>query len=174
MFGDSLLVAPISTPTDNKTGLAFKQVWLPTAGNASWMNWIDGVAVSSPKTHWNSSEIPIFVRASHGQGAVIPLRTLNSTFTPFVDPLIWVTWNPSVIESAARYTLYEDDGEGLEYEQPSNDTCSTTNVFLDAGSTGHDSIKFVIEPSDGSFKLVMKCHMRRSHLALQKRNTFEN
>ena len=114
MFGDSILVSPVSSPSNNATGLAHKSVWLPDRNATSWLNW-DGTAVGpSPRSQWAKHEIPAFVQSRGGAGAIVPMRTANSTFTAFADPLVWATWLPSPLSTthAAVAELYEDAGDG--------------------------------------------------------------
>ena len=75
----------------------------------------DGTAVGpSPRSQWAKHEIPAFVQSRGGAGAVVPMRTANSTFTAFADPLVWATWLPSPLSTthAAVAELYEDAGDG--------------------------------------------------------------
>ena len=127
-------------------------VWLPTSGNTSWLSWLDGLPVAMAKSHWFANEIPIFIRSSDGGGAIVPLRTSASTYSSFADPMIWAIWTNNALHSTANYTLYEDSGDGLDYQSPSNGTFSTTDVLLGAGSGGPTSVAFVVQPAVGTFR----------------------
>ena len=173
MFGDSILVSPVSSPSDNATGLAHKAVWLPDANATSWLNW-DGTAVGpSPRSQWAKHEIPAFVQSRGGAGAIVPMRTANSTYTAFVDPLVWATWLPSPLSTAhaAVAELYEDAGDGTrdslllawpnsssdytrmssgrEYEDPTNTAHATTEAALRSSEAG--TVHLVVQPTSGKF-----------------------
>ena len=86
-----------------------------------WLNWMDGTPVgSTPPTAWLPSQIPVFVAA----GTIVPMRTMNSTYSAFVDPLVWATWT-SPGTNAGDYELYEDAGDGIEYENAPRGAGST-------------------------------------------------
>lgn len=154
MFGDSILVSPVVSSSDNATGLANKTVWLPKVnGNGdetAWLDFVTGAPVSTAKTQWTVEEIPAFVKSVKGAGAIVPMRTMNSTYSAFADPLVWSSWVPPKLGGAASYELYEDAGEGREYEDPTNTAHATTEATLrPAGATA--AIQFEIKAAVGSF-----------------------
>lgn len=73
MFGPSMLVAPIVTPRDPKTGLGSVNVWLPPG---EWIDFFTGLRYEGDRTvpmHRPLEEIPVLVKA----GAVVPLAGEN-------------------------------------------------------------------------------------------------
>lgn len=154
MFGDSILVSPVVSASANTTGLASKVVWFPdlTSGaeshssvSSGWVNFIDGKPASTSKTKWEATEIPAFVKP----GAIIPMRTMNSTYTSFADPLIWALWVSAAMPNvSSNYELYEDAGDGREYEDPNNSAHATTGAALKARQK---LISFEVQATRGSY-----------------------
>eukprot|EP01052_Picozoa_sp_SAG31_P013088 SAG31_NODE_780_length_12148_cov_7.369295_1_plen_290_part_00 len=154
MFGESILVSPVVSAGDNETGLAEKNVWLPTTADINssedtaddgWVNFVDGTPASAAGTKWGPSEIPAFVRP----GSIVPMRTMNSTYRAFADPLIWTIWVPPTVPALkSSYQLYEDAGDGREYEDPRNTAHATTAVTLNVQAK---TISFEVDASRGSF-----------------------
>ena len=60
---------------------------------------------------FGKGDIPVLVEA----GSIVPMRNMNSTYSAFTDPLVWVAWVGGDGEIATKTTLYEDAGDGLEY-----------------------------------------------------------
>ena len=160
MFGDSILVSPVVSHGDNVTHLANKTVWLPHTDGASWLDFVTGALVATvacpqrcgqpnaqraAQTQWKAEEIPAFVKSVNGAGAIVPMRTMNSTYAAFADPLIWASWLPPALSASASYHLYEDAGDGREYEDASNTAHATTATTLaGAGKTVHFEIKAAV------------------------------
>ncbi len=69
MFGDDLMVAPVTVPSDPMTGCANVEVWIPPG---KWTNWFTGRTYEGPRIARllvPLEDIPLFVR----DGAVIPM-----------------------------------------------------------------------------------------------------
>lgn len=69
MFGDDLLVAPVTEPGDPMTGCANVEVWIPPG---KWTNWFTGRTYEGPRIARllvPVEDIPLFVR----EGAIIPM-----------------------------------------------------------------------------------------------------
>lgn len=139
MFGDSMLVAPITAPASEETSLAGKTVWLPPG---TWIEWFTGSVLTGPARFERSfalSEIPVYVKA----GAVIPMQPkMKNTGEKSVDPLILSVF-PQASGSAQ---VYEDQGNSLEYK---NNVCAWTEVRHARQQDG--KIKIEILPSRGSY-----------------------
>ena len=101
MFGEHILVAPVTSPTSNVTGKATLSVWFPPSSSL-WVDFTTGEPVDGSKNVWTKSEIPAFVEA----GTVIPMRDSNKT-------IVWTAWLGG--ESSGTGTLYDDAGDGLDY-----------------------------------------------------------
>ena len=110
LFGDSLLVAPITTPVDD-SAVAAQSVWLPPG---TWIEWFTGATIEGPakvERRFGLEEIPVYVKA----GAIVPMQPkMRYTREKPVDPLI-LTIFPGANTGATR--VYEDDGAGLGYKQ---------------------------------------------------------
>ena len=115
MLGSQLLVAPVV-----RRGARQKNVYLP---DGSWIDYRD------KKTRYNGnqwttveaplSDIPLFVRA----GSILPtMPVMNYTDEHPVYPLTFEVF-PASEGQVAQYTLYEDDGVTLGYQQ---DECLRT------------------------------------------------
>ena len=110
LFGNDLLVAPVTRPVNPVSGCAEVQVWLPPG---AWTNWFSGRTYTGPvlvPLQVALDEIPLFVRS----GAVIPMQPkMRRTSEKPVDPLILHIW-PG--ESGGTY-VYEDDSETVGYQK---------------------------------------------------------
>jgi len=139
MFGDSLLVAPITAAASEETKLATKTVWLP---EGTWVEWFTGATLKGPG-HFDRSfalnEIPVYVKA----GSVIPMQPkMQHTGEKPVDPLIL-----SVFAQAPGSTrVYEDQGNSLGYKK---DECAWTEIRHSRQPDGR--LKIDILPIRGSY-----------------------
>ncbi|MGB6122447.1 MAG: TIM-barrel domain-containing protein, partial [Bacteroidota bacterium] len=110
MFGDDLLVAPITEPVSPKTMAAEKTLWLP---ESNWVEWFTGSRFKGPTVLTRSfaiDEIPLYVRA----GSIIPMQPkMNRTSERPVDPLILTVFSGD--SGATR--VYEDEGNSLGYQR---------------------------------------------------------
>ncbi|MGI9103063.1 MAG: TIM-barrel domain-containing protein [Terriglobales bacterium] len=85
MFGDDMLVAPVTAELSLTDELAHETVWLPPG---TWIEWFTGAVLQGPakmERNFGLDEIPVYVRA----GAIIPEqpKMLHTGERP-VDPLI--------------------------------------------------------------------------------------
>lgn len=113
MFGDDILVAPISEMVGVNASVN-ATMWVPPGG---WTRW-DGSSptpLTGPTTYSSSyaaSQIPLLVRA----GAIIPLKDpLLNVSAPMPD-LTWVVW-PTMGGRDLDAFVYEDDGASLDFER---------------------------------------------------------
>jgi alpha-glucosidase (family GH31 glycosyl hydrolase) len=102
MFGDRLMVAPITTPVDPATLLGAVKAWLPDGG---WIDIFTGLTYRGGTTgylHRDLDSIPVLARA----GAIVPLTPL--------DRVMCGTANPDALElrvyagADGGFTLAED------------------------------------------------------------------
>lgn len=118
LFGNDLLVAPITTPVSPDTMLATKSIWLPPG---EWFEWFTGTRLQGParvRRQFAIDEIPVYVKA----GAIIPMQPqLRNSGQKPVNPLI-LTIFPGL---AGDTRVYEDEGNTLGYQQ---DICAYTPV----------------------------------------------
>ena len=108
MFGDNMLVYPITSPADN--GISTQKVWLP-AGN-DWYEVQTGTTLKGGQTverRFQLDEYPLYVKA----GSILPLydhvKNLRGNDYP-----VSVTVYPG---KEGRFSMYEDNGNDKDYEQ---------------------------------------------------------
>ncbi len=113
VFGSNMIVDPVVTPIDNKTGVASQSVWLPPG---DWVEWQSGTRLHGPvevKRNFSIRQIPVYVRA----GAIVPeAPPMQYTSQKPVDPLI-VNVFPLADGQSSTYSLYEDAGDSRAYER---------------------------------------------------------
>ena len=112
LFGDKLLVAPVTSPIDSASGLASESIWLP---QGEWIEWSTGKHFqgSAQMTRkFSIREIPVYAQA----GAIVPMAPkMRHTGERPVDPLI-VNVFPLGSARKSSYTLYEDSGSARDYQ----------------------------------------------------------
>ena len=112
MFGDNMIVAPVTSAIDKASGLATEQVWLPPG---EWIEWDTGRHFDGPTEltrRFSIRETPVYLRA----GAIVPMAPkMRYTSEKPLDPLI-VTVFPLPSGQKSSYTLYEDSGKAREYQ----------------------------------------------------------
>jgi len=112
MFGDNMIIAPVTSPIDKASGLAAEKIWLPVG---EWIEWDTGRHFTGPtevSRRFSIRETPVYVRA----GAIVPMAPkMSYTGEKPVDPLI-LTVFPQTTTKKSFYTLYEDSGKGREYQ----------------------------------------------------------
>jgi alpha-glucosidase (family GH31 glycosyl hydrolase) len=131
-FGDAMLVAPVV----DSSGV--RDVYLPPG---EWVEYFSGLRRSGNTTLRVASSLetfPLFIRA----GSIIP-RQPDMAYTDQkpLDSLIVDIYAPG----NAGFTLYEDDGQSLDYER--GKYARTPIVWEELGTTG----KVTIGPSEGTF-----------------------
>lgn len=106
MFGDHLLVAPITMPGVGPRKVAWQVVWFPPG---EWFNFFTGEKYTGPSTQIVAADIdefPLFARA----GAPIPMQAFKERMTSTsLDPLVIRCFLGSR-HSWDAFALYEDDG----------------------------------------------------------------
>jgi len=106
MFGQSLLVAPVTTPVVTEV-----PVYLPKS--TGWYDFWTGEKVDGGQTIQASApldQIPLFVRA----GSILPVgKVIQHTQQQFMDTLEIRVYTGA----DARFDLYSDEGDTYHYEQ---------------------------------------------------------
>lgn len=107
LFGDLLLVAPITTPGKGDNKIAAQTVWFPEGD--TWYDWFSGKAYpggQKPGVAKGLDEFPLFARG----GWIIPMQPY--TPRPATEPLdeLVLRCYPGADGADNTYTLYEDDG----------------------------------------------------------------
>jgi hypothetical protein len=112
VFGESMLVAPITASAEPVTQQSEQSVWLP---EGEWVEADTGRMLHGDQIvteAFTLSEIPIYERA----GAIVPMQPpMEYTGQKPVDPLI-VSVAPRGSDGSSSYTLYEDGSDGRAYE----------------------------------------------------------
>ena len=106
LFGDDILVAPVTAP--GKEGYATVKVWLP---EGKWYEWQTGTMLDGGRTVERTfalDEYPVYVRA----GAILPMygdtvKNLNANDEEILLPLF-----PG---GSGEFSLYEDNGDDKRY-----------------------------------------------------------
>lgn len=126
LFGDAMLVSPVSRPILRDSMLVPKTVWLPPG---EWYEWDTGTRLTGGTTLtrcFSLDEIPVYLRA----GAVIPMQPpMKNSSERAADPLI-LAIAPGDTGSTE---VYEDEGNTVGYKR---DRCARTPVSqkMDGGS----------------------------------------
>lgn len=144
-FGTELLVQPMVHPTDHETGYTTEKSWIP-AGN--WYDFDNGaVRHGGPKGHYTTISRPIDRQGVLAKaGAIVPMAL--DTGDNCID-------NPETLEILVfpgqdnTYTLFEDGGEGFDYE---NGVCLRTEISL---SWKDEAVTLEVRPS-GDLSVVPK------------------
>jgi len=108
MFGEDLLVSPVTEPLDSLSLLAEREVWLP---DGEWYEWYAGARLDGGEAVVRSfalDEIPIYARA----GAVIPMAPPRLRVGDLPSDTIVLTLIPGA-DGGTR--LYEDAGNDEGY-----------------------------------------------------------
>lgn len=138
MFGNDMLIMPITTPAVNDLSTA--KVWLPTGSD--WYEWSTGTLLKGGQTierKFLINEYPIYVKA----GAIIPM------YDETVKNLQENTNNLVLrIFPGADYTtkLYEDDGNNDDYKNS-----AFTFTTIQSKRKTDNSLEISILPREGSF-----------------------
>ena len=141
IFGDQMLVAPVTAPAETASGLAKESVRLP---KGEWIEWPTGKHLTGPAAAERSFSIeqtPVYLRA----GAIVPMQPpMRYTGEKPVDPQIVNVW-PLAPGTASSYSVYEDSGVSVEYQR---------GVFartpIKATQTG-DRLRVEIGPVEGGY-----------------------
>jgi alpha-glucosidase (family GH31 glycosyl hydrolase) len=141
LFGDNLLVAPITTPGEGTNKVAQQAVWFPPG---EWYDWFSGQRFSGERTEIVSADInqfPLYVRG----GAPIPLQPYSPRMTTAPLTNLIVRCFPGPDGQSATATLYEDDGVTTGYVRGE---CSRTDLrYHHSGNT----VTVFVSPAKGSY-----------------------
>ena len=146
VFGEQLLVAPITVPADKTSGLATESVWLPPG---QWIEWPTGKHLTGPVSvdrSFSIDQTPVYLRP----GAIVPMEPpMRYTGEKPVDPLIVNVW-PLEPGASSTYSVYEDSGHSVDYQHG-----VYTRMPIRASQTS-DTFKVEIGPVEGSFDGMLK------------------
>ena len=142
-FGSELMVAPITQPRNENSGLAKVDVWLPAG---SWFDMFTGLHYASKKgrkmqMHRQLDTVPVLAKA----GAIVPMARYEKR-----DNRLLNAQNMDVLVfpgASNAFELYEDIGDYSEYQKGA---FAKTKMELVWG----DSAKFTIAPATGDLSLI--------------------
>jgi alpha-glucosidase (family GH31 glycosyl hydrolase) len=139
MFGNDIMVAPVTTPASQENGLASKKIWLP---EGEWFEFHSGTLLKGnqiTERFYAKDEIPFFCKA----GVIIPMNpeVKNLQEKPNFQVISFV---PGTAKATTK--LYTDDGETNEYKAGkfSTRTVSRENI-------SDTCMKISLAPALGSF-----------------------
>ena len=124
MFGDNVLVYPITSPMND--GISTQQVWLPAG--CDWYELSSGTLLSGGQTverKFQLDEYPIYVKAGSVLPEYVKVENLSSTSEP-----ITVAVYPGKGDSS--FTLYEDNGNDKHYASEYATTLLTKRTLNDS------------------------------------------
>ena len=108
MFGDNMLIAPVTEEVDKESGYATVKLWLP---EGQWLEYETGEMLQGGKTyerHFTMDEYPVYVKA----GSILPyygkLKNLSGT-----EQAVTIRVFPGA--DKGDFQLYEDNGEDKNY-----------------------------------------------------------
>jgi hypothetical protein len=133
MLGDSMLVAPITTPGLSTT----RSVWFPPG---TWTDFFTGTSFRGPATRTVAAtpgRMPVFLKA----GAIVPQAPAADNVASQPKNQLTLTVAP---HAAGRTVLYDDAGEGLGYR---DGQFSRTPVTY----TEHRGARLVIGAAHGTY-----------------------
>ena len=108
MFGDNMLIAPITSEVDPQDGYATVKVWLPAG---QWLEYETGRLLQGAtvcERRFTMDEYPVYVKA----GSILPYFGKVSNLSGTDQPVI-VRVFPGADEGS--FSLYEDNGEDKNY-----------------------------------------------------------
>jgi alpha-glucosidase len=141
VFGQNMIVAPVTKPVDKDSLLAQESVWIP---KGEWIEQPTGKHFTGPQAVQRSfsiNQIPVYVTA----GAIVPMQPqMEYTGQKPIDPLI-LQIEPLRDNTTSAYSVYDDSSKGEDYKRG---VCTWTDV--DAKQSG-DDLTVEIAPVRGSY-----------------------
>lgn len=107
-FGTELIACPITVPADKKTNLAPVKVYLPEGRYTDIFTDRIYTGGRTVEMYRDEGSIPVLAK----EGAIIPL-SVNDRTNDCSNPSAMEVW---IYRGNSTFTLYEDDGETLDYK----------------------------------------------------------
>src|SRR3984885_8289488 len=146
IFGQQMIVAPVTKPVDKDSHLAQESVWIP---QGEWIEQPTGKHFTGPTTvqrNFAINQIPVYLRA----GAIVPMQpSMQYTSQKPVDPLI-LEVEPLADNGKSTYSVYDDSSKGEDYKRG---ICTWTDV--DAKQSG-DDFTVEIAPIRGGYPGMLR------------------
>ena len=138
MFGDNMLIAPVTKEVNKEDGYATVKVWLP---EGEWLEYETGQMLQGNKAYerrFTMDEYPVYVKA----GSILPyygkVKNLSGTEQPVIVRVF-----PGADKD--EFTLYEDNGEDKNYV---NEYATTPLSYQRSG----EKLTVTIGSRKGSYK----------------------
>ncbi len=151
-FGENLLVSAITCPDDEELRLGTARTLIPSG---RWYDIFTGRIYQGKevkKLYRTLSEIPVLIPA----GGIVPTTNMDEVDANCISGVLNDTSNPSSLRilvgggASGEYTLYEDDGISMDFENGAYaETVFETSFDKDASTTS-----FTINPVNGHRDLV--------------------
>lgn len=143
MFGDLLLGAPITSAGTGEEKMAGQQVWLPEGD--VWYQWFSGTRYEGGQTITENCDInsfPLYVKG----GYPLPMQPYTPRMASAPLACLVVRCYPGTDEYEHSYTMYEDDGESVGYEQGQS---AFTKMICRKKGGKHE---LIVNPVEGTYK----------------------
>ncbi len=141
LFGDEMIVSPVTQPVDANSQLASEDVWIP---QGEWIEWLTGRHLVGPavlKRSFAIDQIPVYVRA----GAIVPMQpAMRYTGEKPVDPLI-INVFPMRDGQSSFYVVYEDASQSEAYKRG---VCAWTEID---SRQSEDDLDVDVQPVRGEY-----------------------
>jgi alpha-glucosidase len=146
VFGESMVVAPITKPMDHDSLLTQQNIWIP---KGEWIERATGKHFTGPRAvdrSFSIDQIPVYVKA----GAIVPMQPqMRFTGEKPINPLI-VTVYPLADGQTSSYTLYEDASDSEAYKRS---VCAWTRMR--AKQSG-DGLTVDVDPVLGAYPNMLE------------------
>ncbi len=141
MFGDDMIVAPVTESVSDYNRLAKQTIWLP---EGTWVEWHSGTYFVGPRVieqSYDLDEIPLFVRA----GAILPMMDTHVAAPVAEKPLDHLILTVLPARSGAT-RLYEDENNTNSYLEEQFTWTSISQYMPD-----DDTLTIRIAPIEGNY-----------------------
>ncbi|MDR2058313.1 MAG: DUF4968 domain-containing protein [Dysgonamonadaceae bacterium] len=160
LFGKELLVAPVV-----KKGAVTKKIYLP---EGEWIDFNDGQTLYSGEKwityHVSLNTIPVFVK----KGSIIPMKPVMQYIGEKSNAPLYLHIYPASENQTASFTVYEDNGENLDYQK---DIYSKTSVACTTQRTGYST---EITVQNKGFEVPERNIVLKYHLNKEPKSVFIN
>ncbi|MCP1249417.1 DUF5110 domain-containing protein [Gluconobacter oxydans] len=137
-----MVVAPVTAPSDPRTGLAEQTLWVPPG---SWIDASSGTRLEGPrllKRHYTLEQTPVLVK----EGAIVPQRVAATGADASLAATLGVEVWPLKPGQSSRYDVYDDTGQGTSYQK---DVSARLPIQAFRSADGSD-LRIVIGPVQGA------------------------
>lgn len=138
LFGDDMLLAPITEKADSLTKMSLKRIWLP---KGTWYDLYNGTSINGDQVverSYTLQQIPVMIKA----GSIIPMYHEIKSLQQKVDQLVL-----SIIPGdSGNARMYEDDGSTDGYQ---SNRYAFTSIIKETDKNGTVLLKVL--PQKGAF-----------------------